>query len=216
MINKKTVRWILWFCMLLLFVKLLMLSLYNGYFIEQSVLAKARVISVVKNNQLYDTTLRFVTKHDTLIEAELKLLTEHQPGQIVSVRYNPVIPAQLTKDTFIEIWFNSLLTAGLLLSVALMLYLISVCSCWIANRGKRLSRGGDRIYTQFDTVERVVKAKKEGKYPYQIITSWHDGAKNKTYYFKSKYIWHNPVDYILDQTITVFIYNKNKKSMRWI
>lgn len=211
MINKKTITGMLWFFLILLFVRFYLMTLYNWQFIEQSSVAKAKVMSVVKKNLAYKTTIRFITEHNTMLEVDLDLLTEHQSGQIITIRYNPIIPAQLTRDTFLETWFSSLLTAGLFLLLAIILYVMSVCLCWKKNKDKKLRRGGNHIYTQFDAVEAVFKVKKAGKHPYQIISSWHDGAANKTYYFKSKYIWQNPIEYIIDQTITVIIDNKNKK-----
>ena len=211
MINKKQVKWILLSFLLFLFINLYLTSSYTLSFIDQSVATKAKVVAVDKKSIGYNATVRFLTSYETILDADMFSLTAPVAGQVVDIKYNRVIPVQLTKDSFFEIWFSTILIISLILLAAILFYVIKVCSGWKKNRNKKMRQAGNHIYTTFKAVEAVLKVKKEGRHPYQIISSWHDIKANKTYYFKSDYIWKNPVDYILDKTIKVIIDNKSKK-----
>ena len=211
MIAKKQIKWILWCLLLFLIIKLYASVTYNVGFIKQSVVADARVVSIDKKNIGYFATVRFLTSHATPIEAKIFSLAKPLVGELVGVKYNPVMPVLIEKNSFPEIWLNVFITAGLIMGVIFLLYIIKICSCWKKNRNKKLKQAGNHIYTKFKAVDAVLKVQKEGKYPYQIISSWHNRKDNKEYFFKSEYLWNNPVDYILDQTIVVLIDNKNVK-----
>lgn len=211
MIGKKQIKWILWCFLLFLVVKLYASVTYNVGFIKQSVITAARIVSVDKTPIGYTAKVRFLTSHATPIEAKVFSLAKPLVGKLVSVKYNPVIPVLIEKNSLLEMWLNAFLTASLIVGVIFFLYIIKIFSCWDKNRNKKIKQTGNHIYTKFKAVEAVLKVRKEGKHPYQIISSWHNGKNNKEYFFKSEYLWNNPVEYILDQTIVVLIDNKNVK-----
>lgn len=211
MISKKQIKWILWCLLLFLFVKLYASVTYNVGFIEQSIVTDARIVSINKKSIGYTASVRFLTLHATPIETNIFSLAKPLVGELVSVKYNPIIPVLLEKNSLLEIWFNVFITAGLILGIIFLLYIIKICSCWKRDRNKKIRQAGNHIYTKFKAVEAVLKVKKDGKHPYQIISSWHNRKDNKEYFFKSEYLWNNPVDYILDQTIVVLIDNKDVK-----
>lgn len=211
MIGKEQIKWILWCCLLFLIVKLYVSVTYNIGFIKQSVVSDARIVSVDKKPIGYTAKVHFLTLHATPIEAKVFTLAKPLIGELVGVKYNPVIPVLIEKNSFLEIWLNVFITAGLIVGVIFLLYIIKICSCWKKNRNKKIKQAGNHIYTKFKAVEAVLKVQKKGKHPYQIISSWHNRKDNKEYFFKSEYLWSNPVDYILDQTIVVLIDNKSVK-----
>lgn len=180
-------------------------------FLKQSVVSEVLVISVSKNSFGYDAIVRLKTEFETVLDTHVYLLSEVKLREKISVRYSRVIPSEVKSNSFFEIWLPTLLTILWFVFVSLLLYVINICRCWKSKRNKKLRQAGNHIYTTFKEVEAVFKVKKEGKSPYRIISTWHDRATEKVYYFKSDYIWGNPIDYILDKTITVIIDSKSKK-----
>ncbi len=211
MAGKKQIKWMLWCFLLFLIVKFYASVTYNVGFIEQAVVTDAHIVSINKKTIGYTANVSFLTLHATPIEAKVFSLTKPLVGELVSVKYNPIIPVLLEKNSFLETWFDVFITAVLILSIILLLYIIKICSCWKRDRNKKIRQTGNHIYTKFKVVEAVLKVQKDGKHPYQIISSWHNRKDNKEYFFKSEYLWSNPVDYILDQTIVVLIDNKDVK-----
>lgn len=211
MFNKKRLKWLLWCFLFVLFAKLYVSTEYTLKFIEQSVETNAKVLAVSKNTVGYNTLLKFVTKFDTVLNVEVLMLTEHKVGQVLPIFYNPIIPVQLSKNSFFEIWFSTFLTASLIIHLIIILYVTSIWSNWRKRRNQKLRYGGNHVFTDFVAVEVVTDIKKEGRHPYQIISSWHDNRKDKTYFFKSEYLWKNPLEFIFDKSIKVIIDNKNMK-----
>ena len=101
MINKKQVKWILLSFLLFLFINLYLTSSYTLSFIDQSVATKAKVVAVDKKSIGYNATVRFLTSYETILDADMFSLTAPVAGQVVDIKYNRVIPVQLTKDSFL-------------------------------------------------------------------------------------------------------------------
>jgi len=201
----------LWGILLILLLLFSTESYYNRNFLAQSLPAEAVVVSVEEAGILHGSKLRLTTEYQTVIDIDVNTVRSVQVGDAVPVVYNRLIPAQLKVNYVYELWFKSLLYLLLILIVAIVMFLFRTCCNWRTKKLKKLRSEGDRIYTQFKSVEAVLNATKDGKHPYQIISTWLDQKTNKTYSFKSQYLWDNPVDYIMDQIITVMIDKKNKK-----
>jgi len=201
----------LWTVLVVLFILFSTESYYTRSFLSQSVSTNAMVMSVGGAGVMNDSVVRIITEHQTVLDVMVKTVKPVQTGQSLPVLYNRIIPAQLKVNLLYEIWFKSLLYLLLIFLVAIALFVFRFCCNWNPNKIKKLRREGNHIYTQFESVEAVIKVLKNGKHPYQIVSSWVDNKSNKKHTFKSQYLWKNPIDYIMDQTITVMIDDKNKK-----
>lgn len=211
MLGKKQIKWMLWCFLFILFIKLYFDTSYNLEFIEQSIETEAAIVSVDKKFVGYLASIKFITRNETAINGKVFILFKPLSGKVISIKYNPVIPILLINNSLVEIWFSVFLILVLISFLFFLLYIIKICSCLKKNKDKKLRQEGNHIYTRFKAVEAVLKEQREGRYPYQIISYWYNKKDNKEYLFKSKYLWANPIDYILDQTITVLIDNKNMK-----
>jgi len=201
----------LWFVLVVLFIMFATESYYTRNFLSQSLPTNAMVISVGGAGVMSNSVVRITTEYQTVLDVTVKTVKPVQLGQALPVLYNRIIPAQLKVDYQYEIWFKSLFYLLLILLVAIGIFLFRTCCNWKTNKLKKLRREGNHIYTQFESVKAVVKVLKDGKHPYQIVSTWVDHKSKKKHTFKSQYLWKNPVDYIMDQTITVMIDDKNKK-----
>lgn len=185
---------------------------HTQHFLSRSTNTSATVIKVAQQSVFKTVTLRYVTQHQTVLESTIPVaVTAIKAGDQLQVLYNRIIPVQVRVDSFIETWSASLMYAALSVITVLSFSLIHLASNWFKNRAKKLLREGDHIYTQYKSIEADIKAEKNGKYPYRIISSWFDPKTKKQYEFKSQQLWENPQDYIMDQTIKVMIDRKNKK-----
>ncbi|MDH5394257.1 MAG: DUF3592 domain-containing protein [Gammaproteobacteria bacterium] len=182
------------------------------HFLQSAVRTEAQIVKIQKKLVGYTVTLRFRTKFETVLDASSELFQRPAAGQRVAVVYNALIPAQVRVDSFFGLWSASVIYLSVTAALVFLLYSTNICFNWKTKKQEKLKRAGNHIYTCFSSVEAVVKVNKKGQHPYQIISSWKDIRANKTYLFKSKYLWHNPVDYIMGQTITVIIDSQNKKN----
>jgi len=196
-----------------IFVLLLAIQFFHTqHFLSRSTNTNATVISVAEQSPFKSVTLRYVTDNQTVLENTIPLIsTDVKTGDQLAVRYNRIIPVQVRVENFIETWSASLLYAALTVISVLSFALVCVTSNWCIKRAKKLQRDGNHIYTQYKSIEADIKAEKNGKYPYRIISTWFDPKTKKQYEFKSQHLWNNPQDYIMDQTIKVMIDIKNKR-----
>ena len=199
----------------LISVFLLLLAIqffHTQQFLSRSNNADAIVMSVAEQSLYKTATLRFKTENQTVLENTIPVVaTSLKAGDKLAVRYNPIIPAQVRRASFFETWLPSLLVVALTIVTVLSFTLVCVTSNWCKNRAKRLMRDGNHIYTQYKRIEADIKAEKNGKYPYRIISTWIDPKTKKQHEFKSQHLWKNPQEYIMDQTIKVMIDVKKKK-----
>jgi len=185
---------------------------HTQHFLSRSNNTEAMVMKVTEQALFKAVTLRLVTEHQTVLESTISLmLTETQAGEKIPVRYNRLIPAQVRPQSFIETWSGAIQCGIVLIVTGVCFMLLTIFSNWRLNKDKKLKQEGDHIYTQFKNIEADIKAEKDGKYPYRIISTWFDPKTKKQYEFKSRHLWSNPNDYIMDQTIKVLIDIKNKK-----
>jgi len=196
-----------------IFLLLLAIQFFHTqHFLSRSTNTNATVINVAQQSAFKSVTLMYVTEHQTVLESTIPVVaTEVKAGNQLPVRYNRIIPVQVRIASFTETWSTSLIYAALSVISALSFVIICLVSSWYKNRAKKLIRDGNHIYTQYKSIEADIKAEKNGKYPYRIISSWFDPKTKKQYEFKSQHLWDNPQDYIMDQTIKVMIDIKNKK-----
>jgi len=190
-------------------------SVVNGLhvrsFLEQPVATTAVVTNKTNAILLEEITFRFTSELYTVIDAKTLTAESFNVGESASILYNKIIPAQIYIDSFIGLWFWPLTFLIISIVIAGLIFLLNYIFNWRDNKKKNILRHGTHIYTKFKIVEAIIKVKKEGKHPYQIISSWYDKNSKKTYLFKSEYLWTNPSDYIMEETITVKIDSKNKK-----
>jgi len=211
MTGKKQISLFLYGMLVIILFQSLMIASTTFSFINSSVITRAEVISVTKGQLFYKTVLRFGTENNTLIETDSHLILKPKMGESIEIRYQRMIPSIITKNVFHQVWFDLFKVLFLLIFLGGVIYILHACSGWKLKRNKEIKNAGNHIYTRFKQVEAVIKVTKNGRHPYQIISEWKDGRTNKTYLFKSEYIWDNPIEYILDKTIKVMIDSKNKK-----
>ncbi|MDH5517077.1 MAG: hypothetical protein OEY36_04540 [Gammaproteobacteria bacterium] len=208
---KKLITTIYWLSLALVVVFLPAHLLHTFHFQQSAIRTEAQIHSVNKQWLFYRVGLGFETRYKTPLKADVSLFKKPQSGQIVAVLYNPIVPADVRPDSFLAVWSSSLMLLLLLGFLIVLMYSGNVCVNWKRNSRQKLKQAGNHIYTRFKSVEAVLKVSKDGRHPYQIISSWEDVRAKKTYLFKSDYIWQNPIEYIMGDTITVMIDSKNKK-----
>ena len=211
MYSKKQISLFLYVLLVFVFFQALITVSSTFSFINRSVITQAEVVSVKKHLLFYKAVIRFGTENNTLIETGSRLLLKPRIGESIEIRYQRMIPSITSKNVFYQLWFDLFQLLFVLMLLAVLIYALHICSCWKLKQNKKIKNAGNHIYTRFKQVESVLKVTKNGRHPYQIISEWKDSRTNKTYLFKSEYIWDNPIEYILDKTITVMIDSKNKK-----
>lgn len=204
------VRRSLWVSILIFILLLMTQVIHTQHFLSHSLISEGRVVDVSETALLKQATLRFKTRYHTVLDVSTQVIHPVKQGDTLPVLYNRIIPAELKIDAFFEIWFDTIVYASLVVLLFITLGVFNTCCNWRKNKVKKLKHGGDMIYSQFESVEAVLEKEKNGKHPYRIISSWYDQKTKKTHYFKSEFIWFNPVDYIMDQSISVTIDKKNK------
>ena len=212
MVGKKQISFLLYGLLLFVFLQALITLFATQSFINKSVVTQAKIMSVTKRLLSYETIIRFGTKNNTLIEARSYLLLKPRAGKIIEIRYHPLIPSIISENVFYQIWYSLLEILTLLAMISAMVYIVHLFNCRKLRRDKKIKNAGNHIYTSFREVEAILKVTKNGRHPYQIISEWKDSKTDKTYSFKSEYIWENPIEYILDKSIKVMIDQDNKKS----
>lgn len=185
--------------------------LHIQHFLAVSTKTEALVMKMTSSLPGKEATVRFITGNETVLDTEVMTLDNVAVGERLQILYNPVIPAQARIDSFFDIWFDILIYVMIFITSFLLLFLIHYISSWRERRLKKLRSTGHRILTQFKKVEAVLKAEKDGRCPFRIVSTWRDPKSKKTYEFRSQYIWNNPTDYIMDQTIQVVFDVKNKR-----
>lgn len=192
-----------------------LLALVQFFHIQHflTVSTKTEALVMKMSNSLPGTkaTIRFVTDNQTVLDTEVMTLDQLAVGKKLQILYNPVIPAQARVDDFIDTWFDIIVYAAVFIFSFLILFLIQYLSSWRERRLRKLRMEGHRILTRFKKVEAVLKAEKDGKCPFRIVSTWRDPKSKKTYEFRSGYLWKNPEDYIMDQTIQIVLDVKNKR-----
>ena len=100
----------------------------------------------------------------------------------------------------------------------LIFFAIGGTGLLIKSRNKKLEKSlkenGDAIYA--DYVETIVNNSYSvnGIHPYRIICEWSNPLDNKKYIFKSKNIWINPEDIIIERDIQQFPVYINRDNMK--
>ena len=88
----------------------------------------------------------------------------------------------------------------------------------LKNRNKKLEKSlkenGDVIYA--DYVETIVNSsyRVNGRHPYRIICEWNNPLDSKKYIFKSKNIWINPENTIIERNIKQFPVYINRNDIK--
>lgn len=100
----------------------------------------------------------------------------------------------------------------------LIFFAIGGTGLLIKSRNKKLEKAlkenEDAIYA--DYVETIVNNSYSvnGRHPYRIICEWSNPLDNKKYIFKSKNIWINPEDIIIERDIQQFPVYINRDNMK--
>ena len=100
----------------------------------------------------------------------------------------------------------------------IIFFTIGVTGFLIKSRNKKLEKflkeNGDVIYA--DYVETILNRSYSvnDRHPYRIICEWNNPLDNKKYIFKSKNIWINPEDIIIERDIQQFPVYINRDNMK--
>ncbi len=193
-------------------------------FITNSEVTTGTVIDLVRGTSgpensgsgsyVYYPVVQFKTNNDSLIEFQSKVGSNPpacRKGEQVQVRYLEQAPYKAGIDSFMQLWFVSIILLGLGVVFSgiggTMLGLIMGSN----RREKWLLENGQFIFTEYDSIQLDTSLRINGQNPYRILSQWLNPQNNTVYVFKSKPILFNPEKYIPGKTIQVHIKPDNPK-----
>lgn len=186
-------------------------SFYTTHaFIESSTTTVGTVVALIErrtaDGSSYAPVVRFKTDGGdlrTFMSATSEPRDDFVEGQSVEVLYNPKNAAQACISTFAQLWFVTLVLAGL--GVACLSAAAGVFGTVWQPNNEKLRRSGRPLTTR---VHQVVINKSfdfNGRNPFRIIAEWQDPSTKQVHLFKSKNIWFDPQKYLKGRKITVYV-----------
>lgn len=136
---------------------------------------------------------------------------QHRVGDKVGVLYQTDNPGEAKLNSFLDLWFASIITGILAVSFSGIGFGMIWYSFYRKKQIEKLQISGITLQTMFQGVERNGAVSVNGKIPFQIISHYTDTSTNKLYIFKSDNLWFDPSDYIKTKTIPVLVDPKNYK-----
>ncbi|MCS2610146.1 DUF3592 domain-containing protein [Halomonas dongshanensis] len=139
----------------------------------------------------------------------------YSPGEPVSVLFDTDNPYSARLESFFSLWGGAFILGGLgavftLFGVAA--FFIPVLSGGLSKRNKAaLKRSGLRLETELQGVERNTGFSVNGRYPFRIVSQWHDTTSGQVYVFYSENIWFDPSAYLEGDSVIVFVEPGNPK-----
>jgi len=184
-------------------------------FLAQSKTTTGIVTDLVRGySRSYRLVVRFETPEGDVITFQSNVGSNppsYRIGEEVKVRYLLEDPHRARIDSFLQLWFLSVLLGGMGFvfgSVGGAMFLIAYCS---ARKERLFLTNGQIIYADFDKIIVDRSMRMQGRNPYRITAQWLDPTSNTVYAFKSKALWYNPEAYIHEKKIPVRIDPQNPK-----
>lgn len=181
--------------------------------ISKSTKTTGEVIGLV-GSDTKKSVIRFSTPDGGVYTLESSVSSnppQHRVGDKVSVLYQTDNPGDAKLNSFLDLWFASIITGILAISFSGIGFGMLWYSFYRKKQIEKLQISGIILETTFQGVERNGAVTVNGKIPFQIISHYNDSATNKLYIFKSDNLWFDPSDYIKTKTIPVQVDPKNYK-----
>ena len=166
------------------------------------------------NSYVYYPVIQFKTINGSLIEFRATVGSNppaYRKGDQVQVRYLEKDPYIARINSFMQLWFVSIILGGLgILFTGIggtMLGLVLRSN----RRDKWLLENGQIIFTEYDSVSLDTSLRINGQNPYRILSQWLDPQSNTVYVFKSKPVMFNPEKFIKNKSIQVRINPNNPR-----
>ncbi|MBN2411118.1 DUF3592 domain-containing protein [candidate division KSB1 bacterium] len=193
-------------------------------FITHSTVTTGTVIDLVRgtsgtddsatSSYVYYPVVQYETINGVVIEFHSRIGSNppsYRKGDQVRVRYPEKDPYKARIDSFMQIWFVSIILGclgivfggigGTMLGLVLR-----------SNRQEKwLLENGQIIFTDYDSVILDTSIRLKGQNPYRILSQWLNPQNNTVYIFKSKPILYNPEKYVKSKAIQVRINPDNPK-----
>jgi hypothetical protein len=197
----------------LLFAVGLIVAVHTQWFIARAARAPGVVIENIwgtdsEGSSTAKPRVRFRTPAGQEFVFVSKVGSSHpsyEAGEGVAVLYDPENPGDARIQSFLSLWFVSLLLGGLgALFAAIGLIPMLVIRRREA-RDEWLRLHGRRIQAGFLRVELNTSIEFNGSSPYRIVCQWLDSSTNQVHVFKSRNIWFDPAAYITGKTLEVMV-----------
>ena len=195
---------------------------YNQKFIAGSVVTTGTVVDLARktstsgdsspNSYVYYPVIQFKTKNGSLIEFRSNVGSNppsFRKGDQVQVRYLEKDPYKARINSFMQIWFVSIILGGLGVVFAGIGGTMLGLMLRSHRREKWLRENGQIIFTEYESTQLDTRLRINGQNPYRIYSQWLNPQTNTVYVFKSKPVMFNPEKYIKSKSIQVRI-NPNK------
>ncbi|HEX7129392.1 MAG TPA: DUF3592 domain-containing protein [Rhodanobacteraceae bacterium] len=132
-------------------------------------------------------------------------------GDHVEVLYRADAPGKPRINSFMSLWFGTLIAGGL----GVVFTTIAVAMIVVPMRRRRLESflktNGVPVEATFESVELNTSMKVNGQSPWRVLAQWLDPATSQVHVFKSDNLWFDPTAYIKDHKINVFVDRANPK-----
>jgi hypothetical protein len=132
-------------------------------------------------------------------------------GEHVGVLFDPARPEIARIDSFFSLWGAPLIFTVLGGVFVLIMGVVMLALRRGAARNATLLRTGTRIEARFQSVEQNTSMTVNGRHPYRILTQWQDPQSSRLYLFESGNLWFDPISFIQQETIPVYIEAGNPK-----
>ena len=142
-------------------------------------------------------------------------LNEYAVGDPVEVHYDPANPAHAVIDTFHEVWADPAIVIAFGLFASLVGGGVHAFFRVKARRAAKLRRTGTRVQAAFQSVEKNLALRVNGRNPWMIVCQWIDPATQQVHVFESDNIWFDPTPHVHGKEITVFI-DRADPSRYWV
>lgn len=135
----------------------------------------------------------------------------HRKGDVVEVLYLGGQEQEAKINSFVHLWFSTVLFGGMGLvfaSTGLGLVLPS----WIRRKShERLRQSGTPVIAKVQQVVENRRQRRGGRHPYQVVAQWQSPRTGEIHVFKSENIWFDPGPHLGSDELTVFIERDNPK-----
>jgi hypothetical protein len=126
-------------------------------------------------------------------------------GDQVEVLYHADAPEKARINSFMALWFGTLIVGGL----GVVFTAVGTAMVVVPIRRRRLESflksNGVPVEATFESVEQNTSMKVNGQSPWRVLAQWLDPATSQVHVFKSDNLWFDPSAYIKDRKINVFI-----------
>ncbi|HHJ12480.1 MAG TPA: DUF3592 domain-containing protein [Chromatiales bacterium] len=134
---------------------------------------------------------------------------QHQPGQQITVWYDPNDPATAridrTSDAVAGLMLLGMGAVFLLFGGGFGLYLLR------ERARRRLRQTGTLVHAEIVEVEKNPSLQVNGRTPWRIRAQWKNPTTGKTHLFVSENLWLDPGPFLDNRTVKVYIERNNPK-----